>query len=484
MSGSSTARNVGVRAAAEVVGKLASLVLFAAVARKLGVESLGVFVLAFSVVQIAFVAIDLGLDRYLLREVAKDRESLGRWLGSILTAKLILAVPVLGATVLIAYLIDYSSQQERAIAVVAIVLLLDSAGRSAFAALNAFERGDLLSVALVVQRIGAAAAGIAVLAAGHGVVAVCAAYGVGTAAGTSLAFFLLGRASGVSPLSLRPGGWRRAIGVSRVFALQDVFTQLLFRLDAVLLSVIASTTAVGIYGGAYRLLEATFFITQAVSGAFSARFAYLSRTSTPTVGFVFERALKLSITALAPVALVFAILPSSVLDTLLGPDLVDASQALRLLAPAVVLMSVVKLAGSLIASQRSPGVLVWTTAGAVALNVALNLILIPRYEAEGAALAMLVTEAALVGPVVLIASRLTEGLDLPRVLSAPVGAGLIAGASMVLLRDMPEVSIPAGLIVYAGSYLAIERFACPEDLAALLRLVRRGRNPISAGPPG
>ena len=210
MSGSSTARNVGVRAAAEVVGKLASLVLFAAVARKLGVESLGVFVLAFSVVQIAFVAIDLGLDRYLLREVAKDRESLGRWLGSILTAKLILAVPVLGATVLIAYLIDYSSQQERAIAVVAIVLLLDSAGRSAFAALNAFERGDLLSVALVVQRIGAAAAGIAVLAAGHGVVAVCAAYGVGTAAGTSLAFFLLGRAAGVSPLSLRPGGWRRA----------------------------------------------------------------------------------------------------------------------------------------------------------------------------------------------------------------------------------------------------------------------------------
>jgi O-antigen/teichoic acid export membrane protein len=471
---SSTARNVGTRAAAEIVGKLASLVLFAAIARRLGVEQLGVFVLAFSVVQIAFVAIDLGLDRFLLREVARDRSTLGEWVGSILAAKAILAVPVLGATVGLTFLVDYTAQQQQAIAVVALALFFDSLGRTAFAALNAFERGDVLSLGLLAQRLGSAGAGLAVLAAGYGVVGVCAAFGFGTALGTAIAFVLMRRATGISLNALKPGGWRRAVGVSRAFALQDVFTQLLFRLDAVILSVISTATAVGIYGGAYRLLEATFFLTQAVSGAFSARYAYLGPESDPSVGEVFERSLKLAIVLLLPVTVVFGVLTSPVLDVIFGPELADAAEPLRILAPAVVLMSIVKLGGSLIASQRSPRILVWTTAAAVALNVALNLMLIPRYEASGAAAAMLITEALLAIAILGLASRVVGGLGWLRLLAAPASAALAATGVALALRDTPELALAAGLVSYAIAYLGVERIADPQVFAALKdRLVAR-----------
>lgn len=472
-SGSSTARNVGTRAAAEIVGKLASLVLFAAIARRLGVEQLGVFVLAFSVVQIALVAIDLGLDRYLLREVARDRSSLGEWVGSILAAKAILAVPVLGATVGLTFLVDYTAQQQEAIAVVAIALFFDSLGRTAFAALNAFERGDVLSLGLLTQRLGSAGAGLVVLAAGYGVVGVCAAFGLGTMVGTLVAFFLMRRATGLSLGALKPGRWRRAVGVSREFALQDVFTQLLFRFDAVILSVISTVTVVGIYGGAYRLLEATFFLTQAVSGAFSARYAYLGPDTQPSVGDVFERSLKLAIVLLLPVTVVFGVLTSPVLDVIFGPELADAAEPLRILAPAVVLMSIVKLGGSLIASQRSPRILVWTTAAAVALNVALNLILIPRYEASGAAAAMLITEALLAAVVLAIASGVAGGLRWTRLLSAPAAGAIAAVGVMLVLRDVPELAIAAGLASYAAAFLLVERVVSPQDFSALSRLVQR-----------
>lgn len=470
--GSSTVRNLGTRAAAEAAGKIASLVLFAAVARKLGVEQLGVFVLAFATVQIAFVAIDLGLDRYLLREVARNRDSLSDWAGSILAAKTLLAVPVLAGTVGLTFLLGYTGQQQQAVAIVAVALYFDSLGRTAFAALNAYERGDLLSVALVAQRFGSAGAGLAVLAAGYGVLAVCTAFGTGTAIGTLLAFVLLRRATG-SALSFRPGRPLRAIGVSGAFAMQDVFTQLLFRLDAVILSVLSTATAVGIYGGAYRLLESTFFLTQAVSGAFSARYAYLSPDTNPSVGDVFERSLKLAIAMLLPVTLVFGIVPSALLNLLFGSDLVDASQPLRLLAPTVVLMGIVKLGGSLIASQRSPRLLVWTTAAAVIVNVALNLILIPRYEASGAAMAMLITELLLAAGVLAIASEVARGLDWKRLFLSPAVAGAATAAVMVALRETPEAAVSAGLGLYAATFLLLERAVSPDDYSELRGLIIR-----------
>ncbi len=238
-------------------------------------------------------------------------------------------------------------------------------------------------------------------------------------------------------------------------------------MDAVILSVISTATAVGIYGGAYRLLEATFFMTQAVSGAFSARFAYLSPTTEPSVAEVFERSLKLAIALLAPVTVLFGVLPSPLLDLLFGPELVDASQPLRLLAPAVVLMGIVKLGGSVIASQESPRILVWTTASAVVLNVALNLVLIPRYEASGAALAMLVTEALLAGAILVIASRVVGGLDLKRLFAAPALATIAATVVALVLRDEPVLAVAAGLAAYAASFVLVERVVSPGDLAAL-----------------
>ena len=56
--------------------------------------------------------------------------------------------------------------------------------------------------------------------------------------------------------------------MSLPFGLQDLFSVMLFRLDTVILSLMATQAAVGRYGAAYRLFEATLFITYALMGAF------------------------------------------------------------------------------------------------------------------------------------------------------------------------------------------------------------------------
>ena len=88
---------------------------------------------------------------------------------------------------------------------------------------------------------------------------------------------------------------------SAPFAVQDVFGALLFRLDAVILSLMATEAAVGRYGAAYRLLESTLFISWALNGAFVAMYAYLGRDTEPTVGAVFQRSVKAALVLLVPV---------------------------------------------------------------------------------------------------------------------------------------------------------------------------------------
>ena len=69
-----------------------------------------------------------------------------------------------------------------------------------------------------------------------------------------------------------------------------------------------------------------------------------------------------------------------------GADFADAAEPLRILAPVVVMLGLVTLCSSLIISRRSPRTMVPITAAMVAVNVVLNLVLIPSLEDDGAAI--------------------------------------------------------------------------------------------------
>ena len=87
-----------------------------------------------------------------------------------------------------------------------------------------------------------------------------------------------------------------AIGLTSVFAV------VLFRVDMTMLAAFEPNDVVGDYGAAYRLLEATLFVSWSVSSAVFPVFSRLSLTSVPSVGYVFERGVKLGVALTLPLA--------------------------------------------------------------------------------------------------------------------------------------------------------------------------------------
>jgi O-antigen/teichoic acid export membrane protein len=259
-----------------------------------------------------------------------------------------------------------------------------------------------------------------------------------------------------------------------------VLTVLLFRIDAVLLSFLASTAAVGRYGSSYRVFESTFFLTYALTAAFSPMYTYLERDSTPTIQGVYRRSMKLALMLLVPFAVAFGTLAAWVSRTLFGDDLAAAAPSLRILAPAVVLIGLVTLTTSLIVSRRDPATMVRLSAAMTLLNVVLNVALIPGLDERGAAIAMLATEAVFLVLAVRMALRAIDApVDWLAISAAPLLAGAAMAATTLALRSVPGAALAAGAAVYAVAFLAIERAVSPDDLSFVTGVVRRRLS----GPP-
>ncbi len=465
-------KNTLIRAVGEIVGKLASLVLFGALARAVGQAEIGIFVFAFAYLQIVTMPVGLGMDRLLVRRVAKDRSRLEE-LMDVLGVKVAVGIPVALAGVGLIALGGYDERTLATVALLAPGLLIDSFARSLFSIFTAVERSGLLSVSVVVQRVLAAALGLVALGVGLGVVAVAATYTIGATAGLVVAGVLAARRVGLPAVAVRRSEWRRLSRLSLPFAVQDIFGVLLAKVDVVILSLLATEAAVGRYGGAYRLLEATFFLTSSVNGAFAAMYTYLGPTSDPSLSAVVQRSIKLLLAFLTPCAVVLGVLAEPVSVAFLGAGFEQAAVPLRLLAPSVVLIGVVYLGTSLLVSRGNPRAMVVLSGVGVALNVVLNLMLVPALGDRGAAAAMLLTEIALATVVLVLARRAVGSLRWASMAVGPIVAGLVMGLAMAPVADSLLPALPLGVAAYFAVLVGVERLLSPDDLRFVVNVLRR-----------
>ena len=478
-AGARAAKNTVVRAGSEVIGKIATFAVFAALARSLGESSVGVFVFALAYLQIAMYLVLSGADPYMLRRVANDHAAADRLFFNVLAVKLLVAGPVLALALGLLPLIANGATTRDTVLVLAAGVLIEQLGKTLHAMFDAHERGPLLGTSLVVQRVVTAVLAIAAITAGYGVVTVAAIYSIGAALGFGAGVVLLARGIGIPRRTFDPRGWPALVKGSLPFGLQDIFGVLLFRLDAVLLAILATDAAVGRYGAAYRLLESTLFVSWALNGAFAAMYAYLDRDTEPTIGGVFQRSVKVALVVLAPAAIACVALAEPIMRLAFGPDFVNGASALRLLGPAIVLVALVTMCTALVYYHGDPRAIFRITGVMVVLNVVLNLVLIPRYQATGAAAAMLATEIVFAFVVMRLSVDDVGGIQWTSLLTAPLAAGAAMGLVLFALSSTPAVALAVGLAAYAAVYLAVERIVSPDDLAFVRTLVRRLRRRLA-----
>ena len=185
---------------------------------------------------------------------------------------------------------------------------------------------------------------------------------------------------------------REIMGGALPYGLLGILGILYFKIDSLLLVYIRGPFETGIYGAAYKFLEAVIFIPSALSSALFPLLSKLSATTPTKVYGLYLRATKLFLAVSLIVVFVYLVfLP--VLITQFLPQYLSSIEVVRILTLTIPFFFMITPQAAILLSHKAhlKKVIVLSVFN-LTLNVILNLIFIPRYGYFGAAWVTLISD--------------------------------------------------------------------------------------------
>jgi O-antigen/teichoic acid export membrane protein len=474
--------NTGFRAVADIGSKLAGLVLYVTMARKLGEASFGVFTYSLAFVALVTTLANLGQQYVLTREVSRSRERVHAYFANTLFLQLALALPALLAATGLQSLFGSSATVQTVVILLGVAIVCEALVSTCFAVFQSFERLGFIPIVLISQRWFTAGVGVLALQLGAEVQVVAVVYLLGALGALSLALYFVIARVARPRLEVDVRRWAPYMRAALPIGIAGVFGTILFRMDITMLGWFKSDATVGLYAAAYKLLETTFFVSWSLGSALYPVFSRLSRGSEPPVGKVLEGGLKLALAVLLPVAVGAMLLAEPALGLVYGESFERGATALVLLGPTFVTFPLAYLSGSVLISQNREKTVAWVY-GFVALeNVIANLLLIPPLSLDGAALSTSISELLAACVLLPLAVRAAGAVDWRRVLTGPGLATLVAAALMAVLRSDPLAAAAAAAASFALLLFLFERRVYPADYARLRDFLLRRRSATAVVP--
>jgi O-antigen/teichoic acid export membrane protein len=463
------ARNTALQVGGHAVALAVSVSALSLVARYLGVRGYGIYSVATAAFGLAVAAVGTGLDTVAVRTFAAegvDRLLFRRVLGLRVAATALATCAVAAC----AWLLPLARDLRLVVTVLAAAATIGGAQAAFTTLLQAREAFTVPVLADTLARL-LGLAGFVVLALALAplphdrelrVVLVLLSSTAAAAVVLVGTVVYLGR-RGVPCRPAYDGvTWRSLARKAAPLGIATVLGIASYRLDILVLAALKGSAAAGIYGLAYRFVDASIpiavFFVGAAFPAFSRSLAEGSFEPRHA-----RRALDFLLLVSLPLCLGGVALAPHLVRLFAGPAYAAADVPLRLLLLSLpftfVTMFLVSLA---IASGRQASV-AWLTAGGVALNLVLNLALVPRYSYVAAASATLASEVA--GTVALAAlARRWFGLRLSvRTPVRATAAALVSAAAASAIVPLGiAAAVATGAVVYAAGALLFRAVTVPE----------------------
>lgn len=378
------------RFTSDVVWVAASLVTFAAsgaawaviTSHGLGAGGRGNLSLIGVVVGLAGLACSAGTGYTLPSLISSGQTGPLQLLGAALAVAVAVNVAVVAAVAAIGSVV--SAEVIYGVMIVACVTLLPASWlKSSFSALLSARRSfRTLFVAGLAGQVVQLAIGAALLIDGR--MSLASAVGATTVGAIISAGVLVAALRReLSPKALMPQ--RRAVrSIVRAggVAVPGIVGQSLnYRVDLLLVASLAGAEVVGVYFIGVLIAETLFYPAQIVSQVLLPRAAQarLGGTAAPAYRIVIATTVVLS-------ALVFVAAPW-IVRTIFGPEFSEAAPATRALMPGVIALAFWQLATFELAGKGRVWLMSVSAFTGVALTLALDLLLVPRYDVRGAAIA-------------------------------------------------------------------------------------------------
>lgn len=387
---SSIAKNTAWMTLASVGQKIISFVYFTLIARALGAGETGRYFFALSFTTIFVVFVDLGLTNVLVREAAKMREKIKDYVATILSVKVILGLLSYGAVFLVINLLGYPVDTKHLVYLSGVTMLFDSLHLTIYGVLRAL--GDLRyeAIGIVGSQLLTLILGSSFLFAGRPLIFLILAFTIPSFINVCFAAAMLYRQHRVRFWPRYESAIFRPLARLAVpFAVAAILARLYSYTDSILLSKLAGDVAVGLYSIPYKITYAFQFVPLALVAALYPRFSEYFERDQNRLAYVFERGLKYLLIMVLPIVVGISLLAKDIVLSVYTAEYLNSIIPLQILLAGLIFSYVSFPIGAFLNACGRQTTQTVIVALVLAVNVILNLILIPRFGVAGAALAAL-----------------------------------------------------------------------------------------------
>jgi len=452
------------------LSKVLFLVFFVFLANRLGKENLGRFQFLLDSAFILFTFVDLGLGLLLVLKVSRRREATGELFARFLGLRIVMVLPFALLYGLFLYFYGRGTDWRMAQLLAVSYLIILSFWDILRSVPRGWERMDWEAQSTLLERLVYMGMGTLLLLSGFRLTGMMAVAQMSILCSLALIAFWVVRSGVAIRVRFEPGGWGPLLRETLPFGLGSLCLIALYKEDTVMLNWLRGDAETGIYSAGFRLMEGTLLVPQAVALAAYPTFSRLFHEGHPVrpLGEKLQR------------WLLILCLPLTIGGILLAPNIlgffraeyVDSTLVLQLVLLGLPALYLNYLIGTVLRSVDRQVLNLKSAAVALATNFMLNLLLIPAYGAQGAAVATVITQCIYFAMMYFFLRRAVGSFRLGSYFPLLLGCSAILGGVVYLVRSEGlYVSVPLGMVVFAGLAFAT-RLVRREDVSEFLTFFR------------
>lgn len=466
------AKNTGILILADIISKLFGFLFIVYVARHLGAEGFGILSFAIAFTGIFGVLVDLGLSTLTVREVAKDKSLARKYLGNVVTIKIIFTTITIGLIILTINLLDYPEQTIKVVYLVSLSVIFGAFTGMFNSIFQAFERMEYNSIGMVLNSILLLSGALFAIRQGYGVIGFASIYLLASIIVMGYSFVICIRKFVTPKLEINWAFWKGMIKKALPIMIGTILMVFYTRIDIVMLSLMKGDEAVGWYDAAWRFVGMFMSIPAIYMMAIFPVMSSFYNSSHNSLEILYQRSFRYLFMLALPIGVGVTILAERLIFLIFGSEFVSSIQVLQILAWVLIFSFPIGLLGYLLVAIDRIELNALSAGIGVLVNISLNLILIPLFSYVGASVSTLIAQLTLFIALYYFLSKNSCTIPLNTAVK-PLIAGLFMGIFIYLLRDINLILVLVSAPSLYFFLLYIFRAITAEDIS-LVKQVFRG----------
>lgn len=385
----------------QISGKIASLFVgilsVGIMTRFLGTSGYGDYSTIIAFLSLFGIMADLGLYTLLTREISKNPNERHKIASNIFSIRVISAFLIIGISPVIAFLLPYSREIKIAIFLGTLAFIFQSSAQVLVGIFQKEFKTQVTALSELISRMVflGLVSWIFYYLRNQSVILL-----IGALVLSNLLYFLIVFFSSQKLIKVRfkfdKKYWSYILKESFPIAIAIVLNLIYFKIDTIMLSIMKSSSDVGIYGVAYKVLEILIVFPAMFVGTMMPLFSKANAEDKQWLKKIVERSLGFLIISAVPIVVGVFILANPIISLIGGQGFEMSGNVLKILIFAVGIIFIGNLFGHLVVAIGVQKKIVKVYLVGAILNISLNLILIPAYSYIGASVSTVITELVVV----------------------------------------------------------------------------------------